>query len=826
MPSTLTSFRRAGAGRLATRRVVLMVVGMVALLAASTLPAGAFANISKFHTPTWGTNMLPGTVFASRVWSIVENDGIAYIGGEFDTLAPSLKLAGALDTTSGLPQPGFPAIGGGLVQVAIPDDAGGWYIGGDFTEVDGVTRRSLARVRSDGRVDTSFNPNFPPALCPCPVYALAKRGPRLYVGGSFSKLVGTQQSRNNIALVSASSGVVDGAWNPDANGVVRALAVSPDQSRIYAAGDFTAMKGGLVPRNHLAAIAAEGTGEITPWNPPATGSVTAMAVSRDNFRVYAAGSDVLNGSPLAAFDSGGGAPIPGWNPGAGGAVRSIALARDDTTLFAGGDFTSLGGQARQHVAAVDTATGTVDRSWNPGANNQVNTVSISEDGTRLFLGGTFTQVRGRERNKLAAIDTATGALTTWNPNSNGDIASLSVSGGQVYAGGNFSDLGFVPRTRLAAIDLTNGNATAWHPTVSVVPGSTAPALVQAVALSSDRKRLFVAGKFDSICNGANNKCLERTNLAALDLASGDPDPTFEPGVLQGIVRSMAVYDGRVYVGGDFGGIRVSKSDLTDKNRPDANTGPLCDASKPNGGRCWDRSMLAAFDARTGELDEGFVPPVAIDPGMSGQGGKQDSVGVGAVKGIGIAKDGSKMWVAGTFSGAVIPGAPQACATNGALRCVAGMYVLNRATGQPTPWQPQINIPIFDVEVWDGNAAGDVIFTAGGGAGGKIQRFQFGGPGTPVWQHIFDGDSTAVDTSGDTVYSGGHYDFVDKASKRKHASAFDLNGVLAEGFDPELNTPEGPYEVRVVPGRSVLYGGDFSTVNRRPQPGFAMFEGRP
>ena len=822
MPRASLSFRRA----------VPLVAGMLALVAAA-LPVGAetgFANVSKFHTPTWGTNLAPlPSVFAARVWSIVENDGIAYLGGEFDSLAPSLKLAGALDSTSGLPQPGFPNITGGQVQVAIPDEAGGWYIGGNFTEINGVGRPALARIRGNGQVDTSFDPKFAPGSVPI-VYALAKRGPRLYVGGAFAKLQGTPQSRNNLALLSASSGTVDGAWNPDANGIVRALAVSPDQSRIYAAGEFTVMKGGI-PRNHLAAIAAEGFGDITPWSPPASGPVAALAVSRDNGRVFAGGNNVIAGSPVAAFDSGAGNAI--WNAGAGGAVRSIALSRDDTMLFAGGDFSNLGGVQRDRVAAIDTGNGAVDRNWNPGANNQVNTISVSEDGTKLYIGGTFTQVRGKDRARVAAIDTATGALDAWNPNSNGNITALSVSGGQVYAGGEFTDLGSVPRTRLAAIDLTTGMkaATPWHPVVSVEPGSSVPALVQAIALSSDRKRLFIGGKFDSVCNAVNSKCLERTNLAALDLATGDPDPSFDPGILQGIVRGMAVWDGKVYVGGDFADVRISASQQG-ATRPEivncaAWGGTVITNDKGNGRSCiYPRSLVAAFEAGTGVIDPAFVPPVAVDPGLVGQGGKAEGLGHGAVKSIAIAKDGSKMWVAGSFSGVVNPAAPEKCVSNPALRCQAGMYVVNRANGALTPWQPRLSIPIFDIEVWDADPAGNVAFTAGGGAGGKIQRYNYGGPDQPVWAHTFDGDSTGVDSTPSTVYSAGHYDFVDKIHRRKHASAFDVNGTISASFDPEMDTPEGPYEVRVVPGKSVLYGGDFTRINRRPQPGFAMFEGNP
>jgi hypothetical protein len=98
---------------------------------------------------------------------------------------------------------------------------------------------------------------------------------------------------------------------------------------------------------------------------------------------------------------------------------------------------------------------------------------------------------------------------------------------------------------------------------------------------------------------------------------------------------------------------------------------------------------------------------------------------------------------------------------------------------------------------------------------------------PTWNHLFDGDATALSTSATAVYNGGHYDFVDGgAFKRKHASAYDLNGNLAMNFDPEMDTSEGVFSVEVVPDRMVIYGGNFSRVNRRPQPGYAQFAGRP
>lgn len=232
---------------------------------------------------------------------------------------------------------------------------------------------------------------------------------------------------------------------------------------------------------------------------------------------------------------------------------------------------------------------------------------------------------------------------------------------------------------------------------------------------------------------------------------------------------------------------------------------------------WSRpGLMAAFDATTGYLDVDFdKTPESVGPGLIGQGGKECTPGMagcgnGAMKAIVVSADGRYLYGGGTFSD-----------LGGRL----GLIATNRVDGSFTAWQPDVTIPIFDLDLFKGD--GKSLFTAAGGAGGRIERFlPHEGPRDPIWSHTFDGDAVAVDSSPTTVYSGGHYDFVDGGVyKRKHASAFNINGEVAINFDPELDTSTGPFTLEVGP-RHVIYGGEFSRVNRRPQPGFAAFAGTP
>src|SRR3989344_2544128 len=47
----------------------------------------------------------------------------------------------------------------GSVNAIAQDGSGGWYIGGQFTVVEGVARNNAAHILASGAVDTAWNPN-------------------------------------------------------------------------------------------------------------------------------------------------------------------------------------------------------------------------------------------------------------------------------------------------------------------------------------------------------------------------------------------------------------------------------------------------------------------------------------------------------------------------------------------------------------------------------------------------------------------------------------------------------------------------------------------
>jgi hypothetical protein len=818
MPSMVLPTRRGRRARGSARLALAVALALLAgLVGPAQAQVGIEVGVTKFHTPTWGTNHIDGTPFSARVWDILVDGDTAYISGEFTALAPTVTLAGAIDGSSGQPQPGFPTVDDGQVNVAVADGRGGWFVGGSFQKINGMTKNGLAHILADGSIDANWEPSLVgPVNQPSgsfTVWGLAVAGPWVYVGGEFTKFGPKggvpSADRNHIARVGVTTGTVDRSWDPNADRTVRSIAVSPDGSRVYYAGDFTTVSG--APRAGAAATwgAGPGNGTLINWQPPVA-APSAVATSPDSSRVFVGGANAL-----AAYDANG-AQL--WNVGVGGGkVASLATSRDGSVVYAGGQFTSAANQPRNRLAAFDAGSGAIDSSWNPGADGGVSAVTVSDDGTKVYVGGIFNAVRGQERHNLAAVD-PTGALDTWNPNANGAVSALSASGAQVYAGGAFKGLGAVPRTYLAAINVVNGGPTGFAPLIQNLdstnqPKAGQPPLVQTMALSADHQRLYIGGIFSHVGG------VPRANVAAINLATGQVDPTFDPGEPQGAVRSILLRDNNLFIGGDFDTIQIKS---TQKGRPDNNAScGTTPGSSLNGNRCvWQRSKLAILNAANGVLDTNFNGPVSTGPGLVGQGGKlcqtntTQACGTGAIKSIQVSADGQFIYLAGTFS------------SYGGQLGLLSLYLTGPSAGQPTPWQASVDRPIYDMKLGpDGK-----VYATGGGAGGRLYAFtpQVGaGKMTPTWNHLFDGDATALSTSATAVYNGGHYDFVDGgAFKRKHASAYDLNGNLAMNFDPEMDTSEGVFSVEVVPDRMVIYGGNFSRVNRRPQPGYAQFAGRP
>ena len=430
-----------------TLRSWLLVAVAVTLLFSGLTPhwaapahAAATGSLDTTFDPGAGVNIPPNPTDAEVRAIAIQNIGgqeKIIIGGEFtcvgssDSTCPSgnrrnriarLDANGALEAFN-------PSANGNVNAIAIDND-GKIIIGGGFEQVGGQARSRIARLNTDGTLDTSFNPNASSAVNAIAIQSDGK----ILIGGGFSKVGGVD--RNRIARLN-NDGTLDTSFNPNANGNVRAIAIQSD-GQILIGGEFTTLG------------SAPGT--------------TRPRIARLN---------VEDGTPDTSFNPG---------SGANDNVRAIAIQSDGKVLI-GGEFTSVNGTTRNRIARLNNG-GTLDTSFDPGtgANNNVNAIAIQGDGM-IIIGGAFRQVNSNSNNRdrIARLTTSGSLDAGFNPNASGSTGHVNAieiqSDGKILIGGDFTRVGGTgadnQRNRIARLNPGTPTATPTNLAITTQPSTSA-----------------------------------------------------------------------------------------------------------------------------------------------------------------------------------------------------------------------------------------------------------------------------------------------------------------------------------------------------------------
>jgi len=322
-------------------------------------------------------------------------------------------------------------------SIALQPD-GKIVIGGQFSTVGGVTRNHIARLNSDGTLDTGFNPNANNRVSSIAIQPDGK----IVIAGFFGTVGGV--TRNRIARLN-SDGTLDTGFNPNANDIVYSIALQPD-GKIVIGGEFTTVGG--VTRNRIARLNSDGT-----------------------------------------LDT-------GFNPNANNRVNSIAI-QPDGKIVIGGEFTTVGGVTRIRIARLNS-DGTLDTGFNPNANNRVNSIAIQPDG-KIVIGGWFGTVGGVTRNRIARLNSDGTLDTGFNPNADGfNQTELNVvhaiaiqPDGKIIVVGVFTAIGGVARNNIARLNSDGTLDTNFSTRVTGVSG------VYSIALQPDGK-IIIGGWFNTV----------------------------------------------------------------------------------------------------------------------------------------------------------------------------------------------------------------------------------------------------------------------------------------------------------------------------------------
>ena len=371
-------------------------------------------------------------------------DGKILIGGDFTTfngtvvnriarLHPNGSLDNSFNQGSGVDNT--------IRAIAFQSD-GKILIAGDFKEYNGHTINRIARLNTDGSLDTTFDPGLGPSNNIHSInslYDLAiRQDGKILVAGTFAGWDGWPYNRMVLLNPDGSTDIQfnrhigSSAIQSGANLAIRSLVVQPD-GKMLIAGEFTSYNGSTIYR--VARLFADGnidpsftTGLGAAWH------LYDLALQPDG--------KILIAGPFMSFQNctsctrigrlnADGSPDNSFNTGAGpnGVVKAIAIQADGKILLAG-EFTSVNGGSSKHLTRL-LSNGSIDSSFvsGSGADDDVESLHLQSDG-RLLIGGAFTSFSGVGRTRLARINTTSTTTPTVSTDS---VSMVTTNAAQVWA---------------------------------------------------------------------------------------------------------------------------------------------------------------------------------------------------------------------------------------------------------------------------------------------------------------------------------------------------------------------------------------------------------
>jgi uncharacterized delta-60 repeat protein/uncharacterized repeat protein (TIGR02543 family) len=366
-------------------------------------------------------------------WNTASNgSGITYSPGQSFTMESSDVTLFALWALYGAQDFG--------VQTIVCLSDGRILIGGPFTSYNGTTRNRIARLNSNGTLDGSFNTGTGASSSVMAI--VVQNDGNILIGGYFSSYNGT--ARNYIARLN-SNGSLDTTLNPGtgADNTIYALAVQNNDGRILIGGGFYEYNGEQ-QINRIARLNFDGSRDRTfDIGIGTDNSVNSIVLQSDGRVLIGGGFSDYDETPMyriARLNTNG--SLDGtFTPGAGAnnVIQSIVL-QSDNRILVGGNFTTYDGAARNYIARLN-ANGTLDGTFTSGtgANNYVYAIAVQNDG-RILIGGDFTYYNGTASGHIARLNADGSIDGTFTPGTgaNNTINAIAVqSDGRILIGGNY-----------------------------------------------------------------------------------------------------------------------------------------------------------------------------------------------------------------------------------------------------------------------------------------------------------------------------------------------------------------------------------------------------
>ena len=316
------------------------------------------------------------------------------------------------------------------VRAIVVQPDGKIIIGGDFTMVHGVARNRIARLLSDGSLDTSFDPgsgadNFVSCI------GLQSDG-KILLGGNFGNVNGT--ARNHCARLNANGSLDTGFALPASSTMsgtpVNIQALSGGKTLL--SGVFIFSISPFFTKNGVVRLNGDGTVD-TAFTMAAGMAGVSSAISQSDGKIMAGGygGTVANPTNIVRLLASGALD----SSFSGASVTNIVTGI--TPLPGGGYFLRQGGLALwlQNNGSINPSAST---TMGGGGLNIL--AALAQSDGKVIICGDFAQVNGETKIRMARLN-SNGSLDTTFQTGNGPSSSamsLAIqSDGKILVGGGF-----------------------------------------------------------------------------------------------------------------------------------------------------------------------------------------------------------------------------------------------------------------------------------------------------------------------------------------------------------------------------------------------------